>query len=156
MNRFWAFGIIVFVVLIGAGSFFVIEEDMHETLRFWEENDDEYREVSGDEDGKEEDGPTLRLNEMTTDLRSDADGQTFYIQAVLELRGRDADSVQTLEDRMSEVKDQLLAVFRSSTPGEIKGEEGMDRLRERIKDRLNPIVAPGKIEAVYFERLIVQ
>ncbi len=104
------------------------------------------------EKGKEGPGAGFKVGELTTNLA----GGNRYIQVEVEIRVKDEKAAKAMEHRSALVRDTMLAVLRSKTFQDVDGREGMERLRQELRARLNEALGEPQAEGVYFSKFIVQ
>ncbi len=101
------------------------------------------------------DRPIYEVGSITTDLAVDAEGRRSWVQVSLQLECRDRDTLRAVEDNWVQIRNELLAIFRSSEAQSLKGEEGMHRLRRTIMERTNAILDGGELTDVYLISMVV-
>ena len=92
------------------------------------------------------------LGEFVTNL-ADA-GRYVRLEVELEMTGRDC--LPELEAKKALVKDGVLGILRSTGYGDLEGGMGMDRLRERVREKINSVIRTGQVKEVYFSSFIAQ
>ena len=96
----------------------------------------------------------VRVGEILTNL-ADSD-RPRYIQVNVDLEVEGERAARALEERMPEVRDQLIALLRATRYAEVQGAEGMARLAERMVERLNQQLREGRVRRVFFTSFVVQ
>ncbi len=102
------------------------------------------------------DGVTfLTLPDMVVDIQS-ADGRPTHMQLKLTLEMKDADLASTLQEQMPRMQDMFQGFLRELRPEDMAGSAGSYQLRAEILRRVNLIAAPGKVDAVLIEKMLIQ
>ena len=95
------------------------------------------------------------LPDMLVNLNTSGRQNSFLkMQVALELDG-DAD-LQLLESMMPRVIDNFQVYLRELHPEELKGSEGLYRLKEELLLRVNQSAAPVHVRDVLFKQVLVQ
>jgi flagellar FliL protein len=98
--------------------------------------------------------PTLKLPDFTVRLRNpEADRYariTFEVQVAAE-----ADKA-TIESRLPQVRDAFLSYLSDRTLEELRGSEGIEKIKQALLDKM-PAAAPGaKVLAIFVTDMVVQ
>lgn len=102
------------------------------------------------------DGVTfLTLPDMVVDIQSQ-DGRPTHMQLKLTLEMKDADLATTLQEQMPRMQDMFQGFLRELRPEDMAGSAGSYQLRAEILRRVNLIAAPGKVDAVLIEKMLIQ
>ncbi|MFO8059623.1 MAG: flagellar basal body-associated FliL family protein, partial [Bacillota bacterium] len=64
--------------------------------------------------------------------------------------------LRAVEENWVQIRNEVLATLRSSGPEDLKGEAGMQRLRQQIIERANAILDEAEVTDVFFVKMIVQ
>jgi Flagellar basal body-associated protein len=89
--------------------------------------------------------------EIVTNLYS---GNFIRIQFKLVLDSEE--TREELEKRMFQVEHTAIALLSSLTPDDIRGEQGLRNVEERLKARVNTLLQTGKVERVITIKKMVQ
>lgn len=102
------------------------------------------------------DGVTFfTLPDMVTDLQS-SEGRPIHLKLKLTLEMHDASVAEHLQAEMPRLNDMFQGFLRELRPDEMTGSAGTFQLRAEILRRVNLIAAPGKVDAVLIEEMLVQ
>ncbi|MDQ8027562.1 MAG: flagellar basal body-associated FliL family protein [Brevundimonas sp.] len=102
------------------------------------------------------DGVTFyTLPDMVMNIQS-ADGRPTYLKLKLTLEMQDADVAHQLQGEMPRMNDMFQGFLRELRPEDLAGSAGSFQLRAEILRRVNLIAAPGKVDAVLIEEMLVQ
>jgi flagellar protein FliL len=102
------------------------------------------------------DGVTfLTLPDIVTNVQS-SDGRPTHLKLKLTLEMTDGHQVEVLQSQMPRLQDMLQAFLRELRPEELQGSAASFQLRAELTRRVNLILAPGKIDAVLIEEMLVQ
>ena len=116
----------------------------------------------GEEDptlGKISEGPDgvtfYTLPDMVVNLQA-GDGRPTHLKLRLTLETHDADVAHHLQAEMPRMRDMFQGFLRELRPEELTGSASTFQLRAEILRRVNLIAAPGKVDAVLIEEMLVQ
>ena len=97
----------------------------------------------------------VKIPEMVANLDVGADGDS-YAKMQAELEVPDAASALIVNTQMPAIIDLFQSYLRTMQPDDLRGAEGLYRLREALLARANVIAAPATVQNVLFIELIVQ
>lgn len=95
------------------------------------------------------------LPDMLVNIQS-ADGRPTYLKLKLTLETKDAAVAEQLQAEMPRMQDMFQGFLRELRPEDLAGSAGTFQLRAEILRRVNLIAAPGKVDAVLVEEMLVQ
>ena len=95
------------------------------------------------------------LPDMTVNIQA-PDGRPMYLKLKLTLEMKDADLAHHLQAEMPRMQDMFQGFLRELRPDDLAGSAGSFQLRAEILRRVNLIAAPGKVDAVLIEEMLVQ
>lgn len=102
------------------------------------------------------DGVTFyTLPDMIVNIQS-ADGRPTYLKLKLTLEMKDAALATHLQSEAPRMQDMFQGFLRELRPEDLAGSAGSYQLRAEILRRVNLIAAPGKVDAVLIEEMLVQ
>lgn len=102
------------------------------------------------------DGVTFySLPAMTVNIQS-PDGKPTYLKLKLTLEMKDADLATTLQEQSPRMQDMFQGFLRELRPEDMAGSAGTYQLKVEILRRVNLVAAPGKVDAVLIEEMLVQ
>jgi flagellar FliL protein len=102
------------------------------------------------------DGVTFyTMPDMVMNIQS-AEGRPTYLKLKLTLEMQDAELATHLQGEMPRMKDMFQSFLRELRPEDLAGSAGSFQLRAEILRRVNLIAAPGKVDAVLIEEMLVQ
>lgn len=108
--------------------------------------------------GKVTEGPDgitfLTLPDMVVNVQT-VDGKSQFLKLTLTLEISDPHQVEALQAQMPRVQDMLQAFLRELRPDELQGSAASFQLRAELARRINLILAPGKVDAVLIEEMLV-
>ena len=94
------------------------------------------------------------LPDMTVNIQA-PDGRPMYLKLKLTLEMKDADLAHHLQAEMPRMQDMFQGFLRELRPEDLAGSAGSFQLRAEILRRVNLIAAPGKVDAVLIEEMLV-
>jgi len=102
------------------------------------------------------DGVTFyTLPDMVVNIQS-ADGRPTFLKLKLTLEMHDAELASHLQEEAPRMQDMFQGFLRELRPEDLAGSAGSYQLRAEILRRVNLVAAPGKVDAVLIEEMLVQ
>jgi len=102
------------------------------------------------------DGVTFyTLPDMVVNIQSTGSRPTF-LKLKLTLETKDAAVASRLQTELPRMQDMFTGFLRELRPEDLAGSAGSYQLRAEILRRVNLIAAPGKVDAVLIEEMLVQ
>jgi flagellar FliL protein len=102
------------------------------------------------------DGVTFyTLPDMVVNIQG-AEGRPTFLKLKLTLEMKDAALAEHLQAEMPRMQDMFQGFLRELRPEDLAGSAGSFQLRAEILRRVNLIAAPGKVDAVLIEEMLVQ
>ena len=102
------------------------------------------------------DGVTFfTLPDMVVNIQA-PDGRPTFLKLKLTLETRDPHVAEQLQAEMPRMQDMFQGFLRELRPEDLAGSTGTFQLRAEILRRVNLIAAPGKVDAVLIEEMLVQ
>jgi len=95
------------------------------------------------------------LPDMVVNIQS-PDGRPTFLKLKLTLETKDAAVAEQLQAEMPRMQDMFQGFLRELRPEDLAGSAGTFQLRAEILRRVNLIAAPGKVDAVLVEEMLVQ
>ena len=109
--------------------------------------------------GKISEGPDgvtfYTLPDMVMNIQS-ADGRPTFLKLKLTLEMHDAEVATHLQSEMPRLQDMFTGFVRELRPEDLSGSASTYQLRAEILRRVNLVAAPGKVDAVLIEEMLVQ
>ena len=99
-------------------------------------------------------GPILKLENFIIQLRgTDADR---YVRVAFDLElGSEADRAM-VQARMPHIRDAVISYFSDRSLDELRGSEGMDRIKLAVSKKLDEILAAHRVRSVFITELVIQ
>ena len=102
------------------------------------------------------DGVTFyTLPDLIVNIQS-PDGRPTVLKLKLTLEMKDAELAAHLQEEAPRMQDMFQGFLRELRPEDLAGSAGSYQLRAEILRRVNLIAAPGKVDAVLIEEMLVQ
>ena len=102
------------------------------------------------------DGVTFyTLPDMVVNVQS-TNGRPTLLKLKLTLEMHDHDLATTLQSEFPRMQDMFQGFLREVRPEELQGSAGTHQLKTEILRRVNLVAAPGKVDAVLIEEMLVQ
>lgn len=109
--------------------------------------------------GKISEGPDgvtfYTLPDMVVNIQS-PDGRPTFLKLKLTLEMKDHDLAASLQEEAPRMQDMFQGFLRELRPEDLAGSAGSYQLRAEILRRVNLLAAPGKVDAVLIEEMLVQ
>jgi flagellar basal body-associated protein FliL len=96
---------------------------------------------------------TARLEDIVVHLRNPEVDR--YARLTIDVEMENADEVKQLEDNVPRVRDAVITTLSSHTFEELRGAEGLGRLKSWLREAIDNVV-PGHVTAVYVSAFLVQ
>ena len=101
------------------------------------------------------DGVTFyTLPDLVSNIQS-SDGRPLHLKLKVTLEMHDASVAEHLQSEMPRMNDMFQSFLRELRPEEMNGSAGTFQLRAEILRRVNLIAAPGKVDAVLIEEMLI-
>lgn len=97
----------------------------------------------------------IKVPELIANLDAGPDSDS-YAKMQAELEVTDAASAAAVNAQMPAIIDLFQTYLRAMQPDDLRGSEGLYRLREALLARANVIVAPATVQNVLFIEMVVQ
>lgn len=81
---------------------------------------------------------------------------TRYLKAAITLETDNGLVVEEINQRMPQIRDAILLLVGNKTFGELADLQGKLQLRSEIRERLNKLLAGGRVQKIYFTEFVVQ
>lgn len=94
------------------------------------------------------------LPDMVVNIQA-PDGRPTFLKLKLTLETRDSHVAERLQAEMPRMQDMFQGFLRELRPEDLAGSAGSFQLRAEILRRVNLIAAPGKVDAVLIEEMLV-
>jgi flagellar FliL protein len=130
--------IIVSITLIGVTALVVV-------MKFF--GNEEHKEPSIEEVVE----ASVDIPEITTNLSS---GNIVRLSFKIETDSKKAK--EELEQREFQIRDIIISELANMTAAQLEGKEGMDKLKETVKQKANGLMQEGKVNKVYTTSYILQ
>ncbi|MGV9005163.1 MAG: flagellar basal body-associated FliL family protein [Brevundimonas sp.] len=102
------------------------------------------------------DGVTFyKLPDMVVNIQS-PDGRPTFLKLKLTLEMSDPDLAPELQSEAPRMQDMFQTFLRELRPEDLAGSAGTFQLRAELLRRVNLVAAPGKVDAVLIEEMLVQ
>jgi flagellar protein FliL len=99
-------------------------------------------------------GPILKLENFIIQLRGTDTDRYVRVAFDLELVS-DADR-SPVQARMPHIRDAIIAYFSDRSLDELRGSEGMDRIKSAVLKKLEELLAAKRVRSVFITELVIQ
>ena len=100
----------------------------------------------------EEIGKVIPLETFIVNLAGAKGRKVLKVNMELEVKG--SEIVSEIDNRKAQIRDFIIIILSSKSYDEISKKEGVEALKNEIKDNINTFLSKGKISNVYFTELI--
>lgn len=152
---------IVFVLIMGGTYFWQSRKLMHDKLA----NTGEAGKNLGDFIKKQSDEAkrkfsfqslgTFNIELKPIDPETKAKGVMNMAEVEIEVQCDKKETCDFLEGQSAKVKDEVTQVFTATERDELLSKEGKKRMKKKIIDRLNLFLTEGRVEDLFFSKLII-
>ena len=97
----------------------------------------------------------LTLPDITVNIQA-PDGRPTFLKLKLTLETKDVAVAEHLQAEMPRLQDMFQGFLRELRPDDLAGSAGNFQLRAEILRRVNLVAAPGKVDAVLIEEMLVK
>jgi flagellar FliL protein len=99
-------------------------------------------------------GPILKLENFIIQLRGTDTDRYVRVAFDLELMGEaDRSAVQA---RMPHIRDAIISYFSDRSLDELRGSEGMERIKTAVLKKLEELLAAKRVRSVFITELVIQ
>jgi len=144
--------ILVVVVLVMAGAAFMVVSKFLAPPR--PATEQKAVEESHDEQEKDAKGEIFMVEELL--VNPTGTSGTRFLSASIGLEVTDHETVLQLEEQKMPVRDLLITILSSRTVEQLTNATEREMMREEIANRLNKLLGPQKVSAVYFVNYVLQ
>ncbi len=99
-------------------------------------------------------GPILKLENFIIQLRGTDTDRYVRVAFDLEL-GTEADRA-AVQARMPHIRDAIISYFSDRSLDELRGSEGMERIKLAVSKKLDDILAAHRVKSVFITELVIQ
>jgi flagellar protein FliL len=94
---------------------------------------------------------SVDIPEITTNLSS-----SNIVRLSFKIETDSKKAKDELEQREFQIRDIIISVLANMTASQLEGKEGMDKLKETVKQKSNELMQEGKVNKVYTTSYILQ
>jgi flagellar FliL protein len=99
-------------------------------------------------------GPILKLENFIIQLRgTDTDR---YVRVAFDLELVTEGDRAAIQARMPHIRDAIISYFSDRSLDELRGSEGMDRIKLAVAKKLDDILAAHRVRSVFITELVIQ
>jgi flagellar FliL protein len=99
-------------------------------------------------------GPILKLENFIIQLRGTDSDRYVRVAFDLEL-GAESDRA-LVQARLPHIRDSIISYFSDRSLDELRGSEGMDRIKTAVSKKLDEILSANRVRAVFITELVIQ
>jgi|SRR4051812_12736038 flagellar protein FliL len=98
----------------------------------------------------------FNLPSMTVNLNDDGAPGDQFLKLTVALEVADESVMKEIQPRMAKVVDAFQVYLRELRKSDLEGSEGVYRLKEELRRRINVAIFPAQIEGILFKEILVQ
>ena len=96
------------------------------------------------------------LPTMTVNLNDDGAPGDQFLKLTVALEVANEGVMKDIQPRMAKIIDAFQVYLRELRKSDLEGSEGIYRLKEELRRRINVAIFPAQIESILFKELLVQ
>jgi flagellar FliL protein len=98
----------------------------------------------------------FNLPSMTVNLNDDGAPGDQFLKLTVALEVADESVMKEIQPRMAKVVDAFQVYLRELRKSDLEGSEGVYRLKEELRRRINVAIFPAQIDGILFKEILVQ
>jgi flagellar FliL protein len=98
----------------------------------------------------------FNLPTMTVNLNDDGAAGDAFMKLTIALEVADENVMREIQPRMAKVVDAFQVYLRELRKSDLEGSEGIYRLKEELRRRVNLAIFPAHVEGILFKEILVQ
>jgi flagellar protein FliL len=98
----------------------------------------------------------FNLPTMTVNLNDDGAAGDQFLKLTVALEVADEGVMKEIQPRMAKVVDAFQVYLRELRKSDLEGSEGIYRLKEELRRRVNVAIFPAQIDGILFKEILVQ
>ncbi|WP_303723017.1 flagellar basal body-associated protein FliL [Malonomonas rubra] len=99
-------------------------------------------------------GPMVNIDTFIVNIIDDEESR--YLKAAITLEMNTPTAAAEVSERMPQIKDAILLLVGNKTFPELQDLQGKIQLRAELINRINSVLANGKVKRIYFTDFVVQ
>lgn len=101
-------------------------------------------------------GFIFNLPSMTVNLNDDGAAGDQFLKLTVALEVANEGVMKDIQPRMAKVVDAFQVYLRELRKSDLEGSEGVYRLKEELRRRINVAIFPAQVDGILFKELLVQ
>ncbi|MEO8756477.1 MAG: flagellar basal body-associated FliL family protein [Devosia sp.] len=98
----------------------------------------------------------FNLPSMTVNLNDDGAAGDSFLKLTVALEVANEGVMKEIQPRMAKVVDAFQVYLRELRKSDLEGSEGIYRLKEELRRRVNVAIFPAQIDGILFKEILVQ
>jgi flagellar FliL protein len=98
----------------------------------------------------------FNLPSMTVNLNDDGAAGDQFLKLTVALEVANEGVMKEIQPRMAKVIDAFQVYLRELRKSDLEGSEGIYRLKEELRRRINVAIFPAQVEGILFKEILVQ
>jgi len=101
-------------------------------------------------------GFIFNLPSMTVNLNDDGAAGDQFLKLTVALEVANEGVMKDIQPRMAKVVDAFQVYLRELRKSDLEGSEGIYRLKEELRRRINVAIFPAQVDGILFKEILVQ
>ena len=101
-------------------------------------------------------GFIFNLPSMTVNLNDDGAAGDQFLKLTVALEVANEGVMKDIQPRMAKVVDAFQVYLRELRKSDLEGSEGVYRLKEELRRRINVAIFPAQVDGILFKEILVQ
>jgi flagellar FliL protein len=101
-------------------------------------------------------GFIFNLPSMTVNLNDDGAAGDQFLKLTVALEVANEGVMKEIQPRMAKVVDAFQVYLRELRKSDLEGSEGIYRLKEELRRRINVAIFPAQVDGILFKEILVQ
>lgn len=146
--------LVVLVLVMAGAAFLVVSKFLAQSQPAGEQQAVEESQEGQEKDAEKSQGEIFMIEELL--VNPTGTSGTRFLSASIGLEVSDRETVQQLEEQKMPVRDLLITILSSRTVEQLTNATERETMRQEIANRLNGLLGPAKVSAVYFVDYVLQ
>lgn len=97
----------------------------------------------------------LTLDEVIVNINDPSLKRYIKFGLAITYNSKDKDILEDINSNMYKIKDGIIAIFKEKTVDDIESNEGLEMIKQEIKEKIDLILEDNEIISVYFTNLLI-
>ncbi|OAT88962.1 flagellar basal body-associated FliL family protein [Candidatus Arthromitus sp. SFB-turkey] len=97
----------------------------------------------------------LTLEEVVVNINDPSLKRYIKFGLAITYNSKDKDILEDINSNIYKIKDGIIAIFKEKTVDDIESNQGIEMIKQEIKEKINLILEDNEIISVYFTNLLI-